>query len=208
MISIQLIRHAKTIGNEQKKYIGVTDEGLSQNGKDELARLIRRGTYQPAEAVFTSPMRRCTQTAELIFGNTPREAVPEFAEYDFGEFEGKCYEELAENLCYRNWIASGWRSGIPEGEDVERFKTRSCEGFEKVISEILVGGFRTAAIVLHGGPIMAIMGRYSPGRQDFYEWHVPNCGGVIISIDEKTWMENCIIKQIDKLILPNISKPY
>ena len=167
MVFIELIRHARTAGNEQKRYIGATDEPLSQNGKNELARLIQKGIYPPAEAVFTSPRRRCLETAALIYGSTPCKIMPELAECDFGEFEGKTYEELAEKASYQNWINSQGRSCIPGGEAPELFKTRSRRGFEKVILKILSHRYLRTAVMLHGGSIMAIMESYAPGGGAF-----------------------------------------
>ena len=208
MAFIQLIRHAKTSGNEQKKYIGVTDEPLSKNGKAELALLKQCGVYSPVDVIFTSPMRRCKETAALIFENKPCEIVHEFAECDFGEFEGKSYEELKENVAYRKWIASNGRSGIPQGEDSENFRERNCKGFEYVMAKIIAGEYHSAAAVLHGGSIMAIMAKYAASGADFYEWQVKNCGGVKIELDESIWRQSHKIDNVEKIILPDITKSY
>ena len=45
---IYLIRHGKTPGNEEKKYIGVTDESLSDIGRKEI--LSKK--YPKADIIF------------------------------------------------------------------------------------------------------------------------------------------------------------
>lgn len=60
---IFLIRHGATPGNLEGRYIGRTDESLSETGRDE----ILRRQYPPVDIVFTSPMRRCLETASLIY---------------------------------------------------------------------------------------------------------------------------------------------
>jgi alpha-ribazole phosphatase len=199
MAILQLIRHAQTVGNQQKRYIGSTNEPLSQNGKRELEKWIRLGIYKPAEIVYTSPMLRCIETVALIFENTPQESVSELSECDFGEFEGKTYEELSENAAYRMWLDSGGNSAIPDGEDLAHFKARCCGGLEKVISNIITRGYNNAAIVMHGGSIMAIMERYDPGRAGFYEWQVRNCCSIMVTVEESVWRERHMFSHAEKV---------
>ena len=64
-MKIIFIRHGKTAGNLEKRYIGRTDESLCSKGKDKL---LRR-TYPDCKTVITSGMKRCIQTAEIIYPN-------------------------------------------------------------------------------------------------------------------------------------------
>ena len=67
-----LIRHGKTRGNLEGRYIGCrSDENLCTEGIEEL----KQGTYPAAGKVYTSPMRRCLETAELLFRNGETESV-------------------------------------------------------------------------------------------------------------------------------------
>ena len=59
-----LIRHGKTAGNEEHRYIGRTDLPLSEKGRAELKELWPHGIA--ADAVFASPMRRCLETAAYL----------------------------------------------------------------------------------------------------------------------------------------------
>ena len=68
------------------------------------------------EVVLTSPMRRCVQTAEILFPDTPREIVYGLQECDFGDFEGKNYAELSGDPAYQAWIDSGGTLAFPGGE--------------------------------------------------------------------------------------------
>ena len=60
---ITFIRHGKTEGNLNKSYIGITDEPLCAEGEREI---IERH-YPKADIVFASPLKRCIQTAKLIY---------------------------------------------------------------------------------------------------------------------------------------------
>ena len=56
---------------------------------------------------------------------------------DFGQFEGKNYEELKDNPDYQKWIDSNGTLPFPGGESREQFIRRSMEGFDRMMSDIL-----------------------------------------------------------------------
>ena len=62
-----MIRHAKTYGNTLGRYIGTTDEGLCPEGREAL----ETAGYPQPEAVYASPMRRCLETAALLWPGMP-----------------------------------------------------------------------------------------------------------------------------------------
>ena len=116
MLKLALIRHGKTFGNTQGRYIGTTDEPLCQEGIDALRE--KAAEYPAAELVFASPMKRCIQTAEVLYPGMEPYRLPDFRECDFGEFENKNYQELSGSG--GRWLFPGvragtrWRSG-PSG---------------------------------------------------------------------------------------------
>ena len=59
-----LIRHGETAGNQKQRYIGRrTDEPLLPQSQEVLKQL----DYGEPQAVYASPMLRCTQTASILF---------------------------------------------------------------------------------------------------------------------------------------------
>ena len=181
MFQIDLIRHGRTKGNEERRYVGRTDEGLSPAGRLELCKIreyldgaersgdnldsekracsgndpdgkkwecsgsdldsekhecsragrYRRSTRQNAlpDVVFQSPLRRCQESADILFPGIPQLIIPEFRETDFGDFEYHTYEELKDDTAYRAWIASGGQTGCPGGESTDQVKTRIQAGW-------------------------------------------------------------------------------
>ena len=92
-----LIRHGETAGNQKQRYIGRrTDEPLLPQSQEVLKQL----DYGEPQAVYASPMLRCTQTASILFPGKPLNIIDELAECDFGEFENKNYLELDGNANY------------------------------------------------------------------------------------------------------------
>ena len=108
---IFLIRHGATPGNLEHRYIGRTDESLSETGRRE----IERHCYPICDAVFCSPMRRCRETAELIHPARIPVEVADFRETDFGRFEGHTYQELQGDPAYRHWLRTEGTIPFPGG---------------------------------------------------------------------------------------------
>ena len=115
MIKLWLIRHGKTEGNKLSRYIGTTDEPLCQEGTEFLHKM----DYPKVQAVYVSPLKRCVQTAEILFPGEPVHIIEELAECDFGEFENKNYKELEGNRHYQEWIDSNGTLHFPGGESRE-----------------------------------------------------------------------------------------
>lgn len=174
---VTLIRHGMTDGNQKKRYIGTTDERLSARGRDELIRRKEEGCYPvPAEpwCLFASPMRRCVETAALIYPGKQIILDGELRECDFGAFENKNYMELSGFAPYEEWIASNGTLPFPGGESVEGFKQRCCHAARAIFGRILKEHIPETVLVVHGGTIMSIMEHFSTVKKSYYEWSLAN----------------------------------
>lgn len=170
-MNVMLIRHGLTEGNLHNRYIGSTDEPLCPEG----IRLLRSMTFPQCKIVFSSPMRRCRETAEILFPDTEAVMVPSLRECCFGRFEGKNYIDLSDDPDYQKWIDSGGAIPFPDGEDPFEFRKRSVMGFYSTINS--VHDADTAAFVVHGGTIMAVMEEFAVPHRDFYDWSIRNGHG-------------------------------
>ena len=52
-----------TEGNRHQRYIGVTDEPLCPEGIKRLKKMA----YPKPQTIFVSPLRRCQETAGILF---------------------------------------------------------------------------------------------------------------------------------------------
>lgn len=227
MMELVMIRHGRTKGNTENRYIGTTDEPLLASEAERL--LAKRETLEEMrmdhpDILFASPMKRCVETAAILFPESEPVIVPDFRECDFGEFENKNYKELSGNVDYQRWIDSGGRLPFPGGESMSSFQERVCRAFDRVVreasehlcgeagraggaSEYLCGETgRTgkaseeaqdrsisgtsgnpvirAAMAVHGGTIMAVLEKYGYPRKSYFEWHVGNGDGFLLSVRE------------------------
>ena len=173
---ILLIRHGKTEGNRERRYNGCrTDEVLCPEGREEL--LQRRLPGDGADHIFSGPMKRCRETAACLYPGRAPEILPEMKEVDFGRFEGKNHQELDGDPEYQAWIDSGGRTGFPEGEGAEEFTDRSMRAFRDMLHRLPKDTEEvvSAALVCHGGNIMAIMSSLTGGN--FFDFQAKNGEG-------------------------------
>ena len=173
MINITLIRHGKTEANKRKAYLGITDEPLSEEGIAELEGYKKNGKYPKADIVYTSPMIRCRQTAEILYPETSVNIVEEFAEMNFGIFEMKNYKDLEDSIEYRKWVDSMCTSKIPGGECLQEFILRTRNGLKRITPELQSYEDETEVVfVVHGGTIMSLLSGLT--GKDYYDFQVEN----------------------------------
>ena len=179
-MKIILIRHAKTQGNLEKRYIGRTNEPLCAEGMAQAAALSESGKLPRPIALIVSPYLRCTQTAEILYPDMAYEIADDLRECDFGIFEGKTHDELLRVNEYTVWLSTNCLRDIPDGESVTAFKRRCCSAFTDIVRNRPDDA--AVAFVIHGGCIMAILEHFSRPRKEFQEYYVNNCEVVVRSI--------------------------
>lgn len=185
------IRHGSTSGNLQSRYIGSTDEELCKEGINGLKDNLYRNIYPKAGIVFASPMKRCIQTADIIYPYKRLYIIDCFREIDFGRFEGKNYIELNGDIEYQKWIDSGGIGKFPGGEDRQVFSERCISGFKEallicqgLVQDGVLNEDAAVPFVVHGGTIMSIMEAYAgEGKGSYFNYQCSNGHGYICSLD-------------------------
>ncbi len=170
VMELYFVRHGKTAGNRDGRYVGRTDEPLLPESLEYLA-----GTRMPAvELVVSSPMLRCRQTAQALYPDVPLRIEEDLREMDFGAFEYKNYAELNGNPAYQAFIDSGGTYDFPGGEPVRAFKERCRRGFLRAVWEAETIGIRAMALCVHGGTIMAILEAFGEPQRGYFDWQIKN----------------------------------
>ncbi len=178
MKTFYFIRHGKTEYNIQGRFIGKTDMPLSNEGKTHIASLWhKRNENIIKDVIFTSPMQRCLNTAEIIFPKEHYNIIENIREINFGIFEGHTYDDLKDSKPYALFRKNPVTYKIPEGESGMEFSKRVLSGFKEIISIMESNNMENAAVVCHGGVIMALFAHLCPLSSDIYYYHVDNgCG--------------------------------
>ncbi len=183
MLKVIMIRHGKTYGNTLGRYIGITDEPLLEEEKEDL----KQYAFEHVDAVFSSPLKRCVETAEILFPGMELNIIPELRECNFGEFENKNYQELSDNENYQAWVDSGGQLAFPGGEDRGLFQKRCIAGFDEIIRRAAEEEWESIALTVHGGTIMAILDRYGIPKADYFDWHVKNGEGYYLRVNTEQY---------------------
>jgi len=113
---IYLCRHGETEWSKSGRHTGSTDLGLTETGKQQALALKNRLHNMQFTQVFSSPLRRARETAELA-GFHPQ-IVPEAREWDYGHYEGKTSYEIG-----AEWNL--FRDGAPGGESPSQVAARA-----------------------------------------------------------------------------------
>lgn len=196
-LELYLIRHWKTKGNLEKRYIGTTDEPVLSGSERDLWEKRLHRILTDVRCVAVSPMKRCRESAELLFPGKKQEVCDAFRECDFGQFENRNYEELKNRPEYQRWIDSGGMEAFPGGESRERFAGRCVEGFVQKVTELQERKIERAAFVVHGGTIMAILEWLDHKQRPFYQWQAENGAVFYVRTEREILRGTC--KEIRKL---------
>ncbi len=93
---IYLIRHAETVVTEEDRFAGSQDQSLSPNGREHAEELATRLHEFEIDAVYSSPLRRAVETAEMIAGPHGLSVVQvsDLRELDHGHWEGLTRQQV------------------------------------------------------------------------------------------------------------------
>ena len=194
---IHLIRHGMTDANIDGRYIGCkTDLPLSPEGVRELKDLRENLEYPDIEALYTSPMLRCKQTASVIYPGFEPISVDELTEYDFGIFENKTASELEILPEYLEWT-SGKISATPDGEDTNDFIKRIALGINMIVRDMMEKDITNAGVIMHGGAIMMFLATCAVPRKRSIEWTSDNGRGYSIMVTPSLYHSSGIVEVYD-----------
>ena len=112
---IHFIRHGSIDDTLAGKYIGTTDAPLSDRGRMDLRKLDYEYKYPGTQVVFTSPLKRCTETAKILYPEQNPLVIDNLSECNFGEWEGKTADELKNDPDFKKVLAGDSSVKPPRG---------------------------------------------------------------------------------------------
>lgn len=154
---ISVIRHGRTEANDKGIYIGRTDYSLSRKGEAELAGKLDEFVYPRVARVYSSPLRRCTETADILFPDVQMQTVDNLAEMDFGKFEGRSADELVHLPEFKAWLKGGADCRPPEGESIGEVQLRIFKALREIIADMMAEDLSHCAMITHSGIITAML---------------------------------------------------
>lgn len=205
---VVLIRHGQSTWNREHRIQGQLDPPLSDEGRQQAARLGARLSGRSFAGFYASDLKRAFETAELIgnaIGSDP-EPMATLREIYLGEWEGLRSEEIAERYpqAWASWVEEPDWDCVPGGEGAAAFDARIGACMEEILSRHPHGD---VLVVTHGGVIQValhrIVGRASRG---LFPFKIQNASMSVIekrddrmvigSVNDVGHLEPALIKEV------------
>jgi broad specificity phosphatase PhoE len=127
---LYLGRHGETAWTLSGQHTGRTDLPLTENGENQARALGRHLRGLIFAQILTSPSQRAVRTCELAGFGANAQIDSDFAEWDYGEYEGR---RTAEILRERpDWQL--FRDGCPGGESPDEIGARADRAVARIRS--------------------------------------------------------------------------
>ena len=153
-----LIRHPEPDEAVRGICYGSLDVPLSPHGIEQAQSIARWLSRHRLDAIYTSPSQRCVETARCIAAgrSCPVEPADALRELDFGDFEGRPYNEIAElhPVLYREWMEHPTEVHFSGGENFKQMADRVIATTRELVSR---HSGQHLAFVSHGGAIRIIL---------------------------------------------------
>lgn len=195
MTRLYLVRHCEAEGNINHIFQGSYDADISENGKEQLARLKERFRGVQFDAIYSSPLKRAYKTAQAVNTFLKKEIirVDGLREINGGHWEGEKYDLLPELYPdeYEAWAKEPWRFNPEGGESMNHIRDRI---WETIISIMKENEGKTVVIASHGCAIRNFICRAK--------------GLPLERICEVNWLENTSVStfEFDEAFNPIIIK--
>ena len=183
MLRLYMMRHGETVWNTERRYQGMTDIELSEEGLRQAQCAAERFKSIDIDKIYCSPLKRAAATAKPIAEEKNLEINFEdgFREIFFGEWEGMTVPDLTEKYGddYINFIKEPHNYGFPGEGSIDNV----IERLKPAIDRIIENDEGNVLIVSHGG-IIRLMLMYIMGLDNswFTKMWINNTGISIIEI--------------------------
>ncbi|MGL4774722.1 MAG: histidine phosphatase family protein [Clostridium sp.] len=158
--TIYLTRHGETEWNIHKRFQGWGDSPLTSLGKKQAEALRERIKEVDIDVIYTSPIGRAFETAQILKGNKNVEVVVHngLKEFNFGLWEGMMTKEIEQHEEYKEqffnlynkpnkYVAFG-------GENLKEVKKRAYSAINDILGKY---EGKNILIVTHGMTIKLLM---------------------------------------------------
>lgn len=154
-MKVTFVRHGQTDWNVKRKQQGRMDIPLNETGIAQAEKTAELLKDEPFDAVYSSPLIRARQTAQIICRgrNLPIIIEERIIERDMGEFQGKDWKS------FDSYLFWDYNANVQyeKAESIRKFFQRVYEFLDE-----LKGKTGNVLIVAHGGvfaPVSSYSGR-------------------------------------------------
>jgi broad specificity phosphatase PhoE len=192
-VNLYFLRHGESEGNSAGVIQGRTDFPLAARGREQAREAAGWLQGRRIRRVFTSPLKRASETARIVcetLALDPPVELAELTELDTGVFTGLAIPEIKERHPdqWRGFQARSWE-GVRGAESIAELAGRA-EALWATLAGELRGGLRDALCVTHSGILQWIV-KVTFGHRDWMPL-VPmgNCAISHFSLDNRLETED------------------
>lgn len=176
MSTIVLIRHGETDWNLIGRYQGQADPSLNSMGYRQAQQLADELLNSSIEIIYTSPLKRTRETAEIIAEKLETQIIdePRIMEIHQGEWQTKLRTEIEQLYpeLFSAWENTPWEVSPPGGESLHQVQSRVNNAVDDILMK---EKSKKVGLVTHRIPIALIKVRYQGMDPDIVRTiHLPN----------------------------------
>ncbi|MGH2686329.1 MAG: MSMEG_4193 family putative phosphomutase [Actinomycetota bacterium] len=169
MAVILLVRHAVTAVTGKRLYGRAGGISLSDEGREQARRLAERISAIRLDALYSSPLERCLETAAPIASACGREVrtVEGILEIDYGTWTGRPFTSLRRTRIWRR-VHGTQPSAVrfPGGETLGEAQRRSVDALNEIAERHPRG---TVAVVSHGDVVSLVLAHLAGVHVDLFQ---------------------------------------
>ena len=169
MTLLLLVRHAVTDVTGVRLYGRSTGIGLSDAGREQVRGLVERTSEVPLDAVYSSPLERCLETAGPVAERHGLEVqeVEDLIEIDYGRWTGRPFTSLRRMKLWQE-IHGANPSAVrfPGGETLAEAQVRVKAAVDELVARHPKD---TIAVVSHGDPISLLVASFAGVHVDLFQ---------------------------------------
>jgi probable phosphomutase (TIGR03848 family) len=168
-----LVRHALTDWVGDRLAGWTPNVHLNDKGRTQAQALSRRLADKPLDAVYSSPLERAIETAQILAEPHQLEVQirERVGEVRYGEWTGLSIKELAKEEAWRvvQFYPSGAR--FPGGEAIREMQARAVTELDTIVAQ---HPSQTVLVVSHADVIKAVLAHYAGLHLDLFQRLVVN----------------------------------
>lgn len=155
MTKVYFIRHGQSLANVAHRFAGHSDFPLSELGHAQAACTAKHVMAVPFTAVYASDLSRAADTGAAVarIKDLPLLTRQGLREIYAGEWEGRTFEELADNDDFRLWRQQIGLSRCTGGESVRQLQERVRMTVDDIVK---THPGETICIATHATPIRVL----------------------------------------------------
>lgn len=185
MSKVYIVRHGESVWNLEHRLQGGRDPALSEVGYRQAARVAEALEGLGVAAVYSSPLRRASETARVIADalRVPLNLHGDLREISLGAWEGVPFRDLLarDGEAYRAWIAAPADCPPPGGEPLAVFADRVMAALAEVREKY---PREDTVLVTHGVVARVLLARtLGLDLNRIYRMRVSNCSVSCLSFD-------------------------